>query len=168
MTSRSTFKCTSRPNELDVNGCFSKAGIRMLLSIKNIATGILSDPADVTRFLMTALRAVVNLGHYCFLNSQFSSCDEPGLKRSASYPLIHSESFQLATTEGEHANQRNDNHVLRADSSDAIPIMVFLPHRPRNAAHRGHAEPVYDQQKGAIRGHYLHINARRPQPIYSR
>ncbi|XP_030608044.1 SUN domain-containing ossification factor isoform X3 [Archocentrus centrarchus] len=31
---------------------------------------------------------------------QLSCCDELGLKRSASYPLIHSESFQLATTEG--------------------------------------------------------------------
>ncbi|XP_032386475.1 SUN domain-containing ossification factor isoform X1 [Etheostoma spectabile] len=37
---------------------------------------------------------------YCcpesYFNRQFSSCDETGLKRSASYPLIHS----LATTEG--------------------------------------------------------------------
>ncbi|KAM9718641.1 SUN domain-containing ossification factor isoform 2-T2 [Menidia menidia] len=30
----------------------------------------------------------------------FSFCDETGLKRSASYPLIHSETLQLATTEG--------------------------------------------------------------------
>ncbi|XP_070701935.1 SUN domain-containing ossification factor-like [Pempheris klunzingeri] len=37
---------------------------------------------------------------YCCPERQFSSCDETGLKRSASYPLIHSESFQLATTEG--------------------------------------------------------------------
>ncbi|XP_047446333.1 SUN domain-containing ossification factor-like isoform X2 [Mugil cephalus] len=33
------------------------------------------------------------------------SCDETGLKRSASYPLIHSESFQLATTEGPEETQ---------------------------------------------------------------
>ncbi|KAK2822059.1 hypothetical protein Q5P01_022124 [Channa striata] len=37
---------------------------------------------------------------YCSFERQFSSCDEMGLKRSASYPLIHSESLQLATTEG--------------------------------------------------------------------
>ncbi|KAM7378945.1 hypothetical protein PAMP_004533 [Pampus punctatissimus] len=37
---------------------------------------------------------------YCCPERQFSSCDDTGLKRSASYPLIHSESFQLATTEG--------------------------------------------------------------------
>uniref|UniRef100_H2SYM5 SUN domain-containing ossification factor-like n=1 Tax=Takifugu rubripes TaxID=31033 RepID=H2SYM5_TAKRU len=49
---------------------------------------------------------------YCCPERQFSSCDEPGLKRSASYPLIHSESFQLATTEGEHANRRNANQAL--------------------------------------------------------
>lgn len=121
-----------------------KATVLMLLIIKNIA--------DMSHFLITALRAVVNLGHYCFLNRQFSSCDEPGLKRSASYPLIHSESFQLATTEGEHAN---DNQALQADSSDAELIMVFSPHRPRNAAHGGHAEPVHGQQKGGIRGFYL-------------
>ncbi|XP_061588905.1 SUN domain-containing ossification factor-like isoform X2 [Cololabis saira] len=36
---------------------------------------------------------------YCCPERQFTSCDETGLKRSASYPLIHSESFQLATTE---------------------------------------------------------------------
>ncbi|XP_018532874.1 SUN domain-containing ossification factor isoform X2 [Lates calcarifer] len=36
---------------------------------------------------------------YCCPERQFSSCDDMGLKRSASYPLIHSESFQLATTE---------------------------------------------------------------------
>lgn len=91
-----------------------KASILMLLIIKNIATGILSDPADMTHFLITVLHAVVNLSHYCFLNRQFSSCDKPGLKRSASYPLIHSESVELATTEGEHANQCNNNHVLQA------------------------------------------------------
>lgn len=131
-----------------------KATILMLL-IKNIATGFLSAPADTTHFLITALHAVVNLGHYCFLNRQFSSCDEPGLKRSASYPLIHSESFQLATTEGEHANRRNDNQALEAESSDAVLIMVFSPHRPRNAAHGGHAESVHGQQKGAIRACHL-------------
>ncbi|XP_040000081.1 SUN domain-containing ossification factor-like isoform X2 [Xiphias gladius] len=37
---------------------------------------------------------------YCCPERQFSSCDETGLKRSASYPLIHSEAFQSATTEG--------------------------------------------------------------------
>ncbi|XP_031588761.1 SUN domain-containing ossification factor-like isoform X1 [Oreochromis aureus] len=38
---------------------------------------------------------------YCCPESrQFSCCDELGLKRSASYPLINSYSFQLATTEG--------------------------------------------------------------------
>nr|XP_019967038.1 PREDICTED: SUN domain-containing ossification factor-like isoform X2 [Paralichthys olivaceus] len=37
---------------------------------------------------------------YCCPERQFSPCDETGLKRSASYPLIHSESFQLATNEG--------------------------------------------------------------------
>uniref|UniRef100_UPI0037E70BF1 SUN domain-containing ossification factor-like isoform X2 n=1 Tax=Semicossyphus pulcher TaxID=241346 RepID=UPI0037E70BF1 len=36
---------------------------------------------------------------YCCPERQFSSCDETGLKRSASYPLIHSESFQLETAE---------------------------------------------------------------------
>lgn len=133
-----------------------KATLLMLLIIKNIAAGILSAPADMSHFLITALHAVVNLGHYCFLNRQFSSCDEPGLKRSASYPLIHSESFQLATTEGEHANRRNANQALEAESWDAVLIMVFSPHRPRNAAHGGHAESVHGQQKGAIRGYYLH------------
>ncbi|XP_034469713.1 SUN domain-containing ossification factor-like isoform X2 [Hippoglossus hippoglossus] len=37
---------------------------------------------------------------YCCPERQFSSGDETGLKRSASYPLIHSESFQLDSTEG--------------------------------------------------------------------
>ncbi|KAM3866053.1 SUN domain-containing ossification factor [Diretmus argenteus] len=37
---------------------------------------------------------------YCCPERQFSSCDDMGLKRTASYPLLHSESFQLATTEG--------------------------------------------------------------------
>uniref|UniRef100_A0A1A7XLT5 SUN domain-containing ossification factor n=5 Tax=Iconisemion striatum TaxID=60296 RepID=A0A1A7XLT5_9TELE len=36
----------------------------------------------------------------CRPERQPSSCDEAGLKRSASYPLIHSEAFQLASTEG--------------------------------------------------------------------
>lgn len=92
-----------------------KASILMLLIIKNVTSGILSDLADMTHSLITVLHAVVNLSHYCFLNRHFSSCDEPGLKRSASYPLIHSESFQLATTEGDHANQRNNNHLLQAE-----------------------------------------------------
>lgn len=127
-----------------------KASILMLLIIQNIMTRILTDPADMTHFLITVLHAVVNLGHYCFLNRQFSSCEEPGLKRSASYPLIHSESFQLATTEGEHANQCNNDLLLWAESLYAKLIIVFLPHRPRNAAHRGHAESVSNQQKGAV------------------
>ncbi|XP_047187892.1 SUN domain-containing ossification factor-like isoform X3 [Scophthalmus maximus] len=42
---------------------------------------------------------------YCCPERQFSSGDEMGLKRSASYPLIHSESFQLATTEGPEDTQ---------------------------------------------------------------
>lgn len=46
------------------------------------------------------LHAIINLHYYSFLNRQFLSCDEQGLKRSASYPLIHSEALQLATTEG--------------------------------------------------------------------
>uniref|UniRef100_A0A3P8RK37 SUN domain-containing ossification factor n=1 Tax=Amphiprion percula TaxID=161767 RepID=A0A3P8RK37_AMPPE len=37
---------------------------------------------------------------FCCPERQLSCGDETGLKRSASYPLIHSESFQLATTEG--------------------------------------------------------------------
>eukprot|EP00064_Thunnus_orientalis_P013008 superscaffoldBa00002063_g13045 len=37
---------------------------------------------------------------YCCPERQLSSCDDTGLKRSASYPLIHTESFQLVTTEG--------------------------------------------------------------------
>ncbi|KAK2895604.1 SUN domain-containing ossification factor-like isoform X2 [Channa argus] len=37
---------------------------------------------------------------YCSPERQSASCDKTGLKRSASYPLIHSESLQLAATEG--------------------------------------------------------------------
>ncbi|XP_056912842.1 SUN domain-containing ossification factor-like isoform X2 [Takifugu flavidus] len=49
---------------------------------------------------------------YCCPERQFSSCDEPGLKRSASYPLIHSESFQLATTEGPEMLHTEDTQSL--------------------------------------------------------
>lgn len=85
------------------------------------------------------------------------------MKRSASYPLIHSESFQLATTEGEHANRRKANQALEAESSDAVLIMVFSPHRPRNAAHGGHAESVHGQQKGGTA--LLSLNAHSLRPV---
>ncbi|XP_073347557.1 SUN domain-containing ossification factor-like isoform X2 [Pagrus major] len=49
---------------------------------------------------------------FCSPERQFSSCDETGLKRSASYPLIHSESFQLATTEGPEMLHADDTHSL--------------------------------------------------------
>ncbi|XP_056248064.1 SUN domain-containing ossification factor-like isoform X1 [Seriola aureovittata] len=49
---------------------------------------------------------------YCCPERQFSSCDETGLKRSASYPLIHSESFQLATTEGPEMLHPEETHSL--------------------------------------------------------
>ncbi|KAG8013955.1 Dynamin-3, partial [Nibea albiflora] len=49
---------------------------------------------------------------YCCPERQFSSCDETGLKRSASYPLIHSESFQLATTEGPEMLHTEDTQSL--------------------------------------------------------
>ncbi|XP_028988022.1 SUN domain-containing ossification factor-like isoform X2 [Betta splendens] len=42
--------------------------------------------------------------HFC--------CDETSLKRSASYPLIHSESFQLATTEGPEVLHAADTQIL--------------------------------------------------------
>lgn len=84
--------------------------------METVTAGVSSDLADMTHFLITAPRAVVNLSPDCFPRREFS-CDEPGLKRSASYPLIHSESFQLATTEGEHANQHNNNHVLQAEDN---------------------------------------------------
>lgn len=43
------------------------------------------------------------------LSRQFSCCDELGLKRSASYPLINSDSFQLATTEGKVAPHHTES-----------------------------------------------------------
>lgn len=49
---------------------------------------------------------------YCCPERQFTSCDETGLKRSASYPLIHSESFQLATTEGPEMLHADDMQGL--------------------------------------------------------
>ncbi|XP_036939910.1 SUN domain-containing ossification factor-like isoform X1 [Acanthopagrus latus] len=49
---------------------------------------------------------------FCSPERQFSSCDETGLKRSASYPLIHSESFQLATTEGPEMLHADDTQSL--------------------------------------------------------
>lgn len=41
-----------------------------------------------------------------------SSCDEAGLKRSASYPLIHSDSFQFATTMGPEMQQNDETQSL--------------------------------------------------------
>ncbi|KAM3603738.1 uncharacterized protein V6R79_001374 [Siganus canaliculatus] len=49
---------------------------------------------------------------YCCPERQFTSGDEAGLKRSASYPLICSESFQLATTEGPDILHAEDTHSL--------------------------------------------------------
>lgn len=49
---------------------------------------------------------------FCCPERQFSSCDETGLKRSASYPLIHSESIQLATTEGPEMLHAEDTQSL--------------------------------------------------------
>nr|XP_046265404.1 SUN domain-containing ossification factor-like isoform X3 [Scatophagus argus] len=49
---------------------------------------------------------------YCCPERQFSSCDEMGLKRSASYPLIHSESFQLNTTD--------DPEMLHAEDTQSL------------------------------------------------
>ncbi|XP_028283686.1 SUN domain-containing ossification factor isoform X2 [Parambassis ranga] len=46
---------------------------------------------------------------YCCPERQFTCCDESSMKRSASYPLIHSESFQLAISKGSemlHAEER--------------------------------------------------------------
>lgn len=80
----------------------------------------------MTHVLIKVLHAVINLNHYCFLNRQFSSCDETGLKRSASYPLIHSESFQLATTEGKHTNQGDNNNLFQGFSSHAMLIKINL------------------------------------------
>lgn len=49
---------------------------------------------------------------YCCSERQFSFGDETGLKRSASYPLIHSESFQLDTTEGPEMLHSEETHSL--------------------------------------------------------
>ncbi|KAM9349618.1 SUN domain-containing ossification factor [Symphorus nematophorus] len=49
---------------------------------------------------------------FCCPERQLSSCDETGLKRSASYPLINSESFQLATTEGPEMLHAEDTQSL--------------------------------------------------------
>ncbi|XP_041805585.1 SUN domain-containing ossification factor-like isoform X2 [Chelmon rostratus] len=51
---------------------------------------------------------------YCCSERRFSACDETGLKRSASYPLIHSESLQLATTEGPEMLHAEDTQSLCA------------------------------------------------------
>ncbi|XP_070830668.1 SUN domain-containing ossification factor-like [Chaetodon trifascialis] len=51
---------------------------------------------------------------YCCPERRFSACDETGLKRSASYPLIHSESLQLATTEGPEMLHAEDMQSLCA------------------------------------------------------
>ncbi|KAF7654303.1 hypothetical protein LDENG_00071440 [Lucifuga dentata] len=48
---------------------------------------------------------------YCCPERQFTSCDE-GMKRSASYPLIHSESFQLDTNEDPEILQTEDTQNL--------------------------------------------------------
>ncbi|XP_056149037.1 SUN domain-containing ossification factor-like isoform X2 [Lampris incognitus] len=47
---------------------------------------------------------------YCCPERQFSSCDDLGLKRRASYPLLHSESLQLPTTEGPGALYTEATH----------------------------------------------------------
>ncbi|XP_071372475.1 SUN domain-containing ossification factor-like isoform X2 [Centroberyx affinis] len=51
---------------------------------------------------------------YCCPERQFSSCDDSGLKRRASYPLLHSESFQLATTEGPETLHTEETQRLSA------------------------------------------------------
>lgn len=102
----------------------------------------------MTHVSIKVLHAVINLNHYCFLNRHFSSCDETGLKRSASYPLIHSEAFQLATTEGKHTNQGDRNNLLLVCCLDCKNESCSLPCRPRNAACRGHAESLSSQQEG--------------------
>ncbi|XP_076018321.1 SUN domain-containing ossification factor isoform X2 [Genypterus blacodes] len=49
---------------------------------------------------------------FCCPERQFSCCDETSLKRSASYPLINSESFQLDTSEGSGILQTEDTQSL--------------------------------------------------------
>ncbi|XP_026230345.1 SUN domain-containing ossification factor-like isoform X2 [Anabas testudineus] len=48
---------------------------------------------------------------YGCTEKQFSSCDETGLKRRASYPLIHSESLQLTTTEGSEVLHAEETQI---------------------------------------------------------
>ncbi|XP_041848143.1 SUN domain-containing ossification factor-like isoform X2 [Melanotaenia boesemani] len=52
---------------------------------------------------------------FCCPERQFSSCDETGLKRSSSYPLIHSDSFQLATTEGPEMHEEETQSLCAAN-----------------------------------------------------
>ncbi|KAM9845295.1 SUN domain-containing ossification factor [Aulostomus maculatus] len=49
---------------------------------------------------------------YCCPERRSSSCDDAGLKRSASYPLIHSESFQLVATK--------DPEILHAEETQSL------------------------------------------------
>ncbi|XP_024129009.1 SUN domain-containing ossification factor isoform X2 [Oryzias melastigma] len=49
---------------------------------------------------------------HCCPERSLSSCEEAGLKRSASYPLIHSDSLQLATSA--------DPEVLHADETQSL------------------------------------------------
>lgn len=87
------------------------------------------------------------------LSRQFSCCDELGLKRSASYPLINSESFQLATTEGKVAPHniesfKNLLFILLKIANQFVEINLFFCNRPRNAACRGNRESLSSKQKG--------------------
>ncbi|KAG7525497.1 hypothetical protein JOB18_027570 [Solea senegalensis] len=50
--------------------------------------------------------------NYCCPERQLSSCKETGLKKSASYPLINSESFQLTTAEGSEMLLADDTQSL--------------------------------------------------------
>ncbi|XP_029380464.1 SUN domain-containing ossification factor isoform X2 [Echeneis naucrates] len=52
---------------------------------------------------------------YCCPERQFSSCDETGLKRRASYPLINSDSLQLVTTAGPELLHPEGTQRLPAD-----------------------------------------------------
>lgn len=49
---------------------------------------------------------------YCSPERLFFSCDETGLKRSASYPLIHSEALQLTATDGPDVLHAEDTQSL--------------------------------------------------------
>lgn len=86
------------------------------------------------------------------LSRQFC-CDELGLKRSASYPLINSDSFQLATTEGKVAPHniesfKNLLFILLKIANQFVEINLFFCNRPRNAACRGNRESLSSKQKG--------------------